>query len=460
MKKLMLLALFFAMPSFSQVLTHPRDMGLPESDYTRPDPAEYQLSLENGLIAYVARADQVPLVTLSAFVRAGKVSDQKQGAVEALLDALKNSGPVGMGSSQFKSRLEQMTAKYGVQLNDEWTEVTLNVPVEDLDQALELFASILQKPLISKENIQQAAGSAGPEAKDLGGESGTQLYEGSMTAAVENFYQIIYRDHPYGRRPTAAEFDALEVVDVAAFHSRYFVPGNMTLAVAGAIDVEDINGRLVELFGDWSSGEVPEAVQMPAVKRDRAALHHFPAKKLQSWLVIGHDLPVIPLEEQAAFEVMDYIMGAYHLNTRMMRNTRYKYGYTNDASSFVEYRWYGPGGYTYRSYSRPEVIEDIYKNMMHELVRIRDEEVSDHEMFVAKGALADGYFQVRYLDGYALTRSFALERLRYGNHKRSASYVERIRAVTKEDVLNAARKYISPEYLQVVLLGEEAFELD
>jgi hypothetical protein len=60
-------------------------------------------------------------------------------------------------------------------------------------------------------------------------------------------------------------------------------------------------------------------------------------------------------------------------------------------------------------------------------------------MFVGKGALVDGLFQVRYLDGYALTHSFALERLRYGNHDRSASDVERIRAVAKEDVLDAAR---------------------
>lgn len=80
-------------------------------------------------------------------------------------------------------------------------------------------------------------------------------------------------------------------------------------------------------------------------------------------------------------------MGACHLNTRMMRNTRCKYGYTNDASSSVEDRWYGPGACTYRSYSRPEVIEHIYKNMMAELIRIYEEEVSDHELFVAKGAL-------------------------------------------------------------------------
>jgi len=460
MKTLLLLAVLFATPSLSQDLTLPRDMGLPGSDYTRPDPAEYQLALENGLIAYVAEADQVPLVTISAFVRAGLVSDERQGAAESLLDALRNSGPLGMSSDDFKAAIKQMTAEFAVDMHDEWTEITLNVPTEDLDQALSLFAALLRNPEIGDGNIERAAGSVAPEAKDLGGESGAALYEGSMNAAVDHFYNVIYKDHPYGDQPTAGNYSDLQVEDVTSFHDKYFGPGNMTIAVAGAIDVEDINGRLVEHFGNWAAVGIPDVKQMPAITRTRAALHYYRSNKLQSWLVIGHDLPPVPLEEQAALEVMNYIMGAVHLNTRMMRETRYKFGYTNDASGFPEPHWYGPGGYTFRSYSRPDVIENIYENMMGELIRIRDEEVTEHEIFVAKGALADGSFPVGYLDGYALTRNFALERLRYGNHDRSASYVERIRAVSKDDVLNTARKYLRPDNMQVILIGEEAFELE
>jgi len=143
----------------------------------------------------------------------------------------------------------------------------------------------------------------------------------------------------------------------------------------------------------------------------------------------------------------------------MTIETRYKYGYTNDASGFPEDKWFGPGGYNFRSYSRPEVISNIYENMMDEVFRIRSEEVSGEEMFVAKGALAEGNFQVAYLDGYATTRSFALERLRYGNHDRSASYVQRIRSVAEDDVLSAARKYLRPDEMQVILVGGDAFKL-
>ena len=460
MKKLLLLAVFIATPCLSQDLTHPRDMGLSDSDYTRPDPAEYQLALKNGLNAYVAVADQVPLVTMSAFIRTGKVSDEKQGAAESLQDALQNAGPSGMSGGDFKSSLKLMAAEFVVEMHDEWTEITLNVPAEDLDQALAIFVGLLRSPAISSANIERAASNVAPQANDHSGETGTALYEGSMNTAVDRFYEIMYQGHPYGRHPSKDDFDDLHAEDVASFHARNFVPGNMTIAVAGAIDLEEINARLVNLFADWATGEVPEVQQMPAIVRTRATLHHFPSNELQSWMVIGHDLPPVPLEEQAALEVMNYIMGAEHLNTRMMVETRYKYGYTNDASGFLEDRWYGPGSYTFRSYSRPEVIENIYQNMMGEFIRVRSEEVTDHEIFVAKGALMDGSFPVRYLDGYALTRNFALERLRYGNHDRSASYVQRIRAVSKEDVLKAARKYLRPDNMQVILLGEDAFELE
>jgi zinc protease len=397
---------------------------------------------------------------MSAFIRTGKVSDEKQGAAESLQDALKNSGPSGMSSSDFEASLKQMTAEFVVEMHDEWTEITLNVPAEDLDQALSIFAGLLRDPAISEANIERAATGVAPEANDLGGESGAALYEGSMNTAVDRFYEIIYKDHPYGRRPTTDDFNDLHAADVANFHAKFFVPGNMTIAVAGAIDLEEINGQLVDLFGDWAAADVPEVKPMPAISRSKAALHHIPSNKLQSWMVIGHDLPPVPLGEQAALEVMNYIMGAVHLNTRMMRETRYKYGYTNDASGFLEDQWYGPGSYTFRSYSRPEVIENIYQNMMGEIIRIRNEEVTEHEMFVAKGALADGSFPVRYLDGYALTRNFALERLRYGNHNRSASYVQRIRAVSKDDVLNAARIYLRPDEMQVILVGKDAFQLE
>lgn len=444
----------------AQELPHPSRMGLPDSGFERPDPADYELVLGNGLTAYVARAGHVPLVTLSAFVRTGLASDDKAGAAETLREALQFAGPASGTPGEFRQALELMTARYTVDMHDEWTEITLNVPVEDIDSALTLFAGVIMRPAIGEFALERAADKAAPGGDDLGGESGPALYEGSLAAAVDRFHEILYADHPYGRKTDAADFDALTVADVIDFHARHFVAGNMTLAIAGDIDVEEMQERLVALFSGVSAREAPEPRIAPDIGSLSREQHDFPVEKLQSWLVFGHDLPRVPLADEAALEVMNYILAGGHLYTRMTVETRYRYGYTNDASGFLEPRWFGPGSYTFRSYSRHEVIKPLYDNMMAEVLRMRAEEVADEELFIAKGALTEGAFEVRYLDGYATTRNFALEKLRYGDHSRSGSYVDRIRAVTADDVLDAARRYLHPERMQVVLVGEPRPLLD
>ena len=448
------LALMVVTSAFGQDLTHPTRMNLPESQFERPDPAEYELRLDNGLTAYIATADQVPLVTLSAFVRAGKVDDEVQGAAEALAEALRYGA--GDWEQGFVAALSSMTADYRVELHDEWLEISLNVPSEDLDTALDWFSSIVNRPSIGQIAITRAARKASRAATDLGGESGPALYEGSLAAAVDRFYEILYADHPFGYRPDAADFESLTVADVQAFYDSHFMPSNMVITVAGDIDVSSIESEVVERFGDRPFAEAPAPAVVPPIEGLELTQHTFLSDKLQSWLVFGHDLGPVPLEDEAALEVMNYILAGGHLYTRMTVETRYKYGYTNDASGFLEPRWFGPGSYTFRSYSRHEVINAIYDNMMGEVIRIHDELVTDEDMFVAKGALTDGGFQVRYLDGYATVRSLALEKLRFGDHTRSASYIARIRGVTAEDVREAARKYIRPERMQVVLVGEPA----
>lgn len=444
----------FSSTGATQELPHPMRMGLPDSDFERPSPSDFQLMLDNGLTAFVAESNQVPLVTLSAFVRVGLVDDDQQGAAEALLDALRSSGPEDSSPDAFKATLKEMTAKFTVDMHDEWTEISMNVPTEDLRRAISLFAKLIRTPAISTNNIERAAESAKPQADDLGGEDGPALYEGSLNFAVDKFYDVLYADHPYGLQPNVMDFEDLSVAAVANFHSTYFVPGNVVIAIAGDIDADAIDGVIIEQFDDWRNGIVPTVKKMPALRMKGSRQHNFPADKLQNWLVFGHELPREAQDDWPSIEVMNYILAGGHLWTRMTIETRYKYGYTNDASGFLEDKWFGPGGYNFRSYSRPDVIRAIYDNMMDEIFRVRSEEVSDEELFVAKGALTEGSFQIQYLDGYKLVRSFAIEKLRFGNHERSAAYVARIRAVTAKDVLAAARKYLRPDDMHVILVGQ------
>ena len=177
------------------------------------------------------------------------------------------------------------------------------------------------------------------------------------------------------------------------------------------------------------------------------------ADRIQGWVVIGHELPVVPVEDEAALRVMDYILGAYHLDSRLLRESREKRGLTNDNSSFLEPGVRGPGSYSMRTYGRPEAVRLLIDITFRELARIRDTLPTDDELFVAKGALVDGLYAQRYATGLDAANSYAREWLRYGSHERSASYPQRIDAVSLEDVRAAARKYLHPERMIVSVVG-------
>ena len=164
-------------------------------------------------------------------------------------------------------------------------------------------------------------------------------------------------------------------------------------------------------------------------------------------------LPAVPLEEEAALRVMDYILGAYHLDSRLFRASRETRGLTNDNSSFLEPGVNGPGTYSLQTYGRPEAVRLLVDVTFRELDTIRETLPDEDEMFVAQGALTDGLWATRYATGLDATRSYALEWLRHGSHDESASYPGRIRAVTPEQVRQAAQKYLDPDRMIVSVMG-------
>jgi zinc protease len=435
--------LLTASPAAGQDYTHPREMGLPESGFERPDPDGMRLSLDNGLVVYVAEDRRAPLVTLSAFVAAGSGHGQP-GAATVVGDALRR-GPAAMSIADFRAALADMAAEYSVTVGREETEITLDVPAEDAWRAVDLFADLLRGPAFGAS----AGGGPGRTSQAEGIDWAT-----SIAGAIAAFDSRLFEGHAFGRTATAAQLEEAGNASARRFHGRYFVPANITLAIAGDFEDAEARTRTVEAFSGWTGGDRPRPVTFPAVSTSaprRVLVAE--AAKLQGWVVVGHELPLVPREDRAALAVMDYILGAYHLDSRLFRASRELRGLTNDNSSFLEPGVRGPGAYTFRTYGRPETVRLLVDVTFRELENIRESRATQDEIFVAKGALVDGIHASRYATGLDATRSFALEWLREGSHDWSASYAQRIAAVTLDQVQEAARKYIHPGRMIISIVG-------
>lgn len=433
-------------PIAAQDTTHPKDMDLPDVNFVRPDPDNMRVEMANGLAAYIAVDRRAPLATLTAFVGVGSAHGAPGEAV--VLGAALRRGPASLAPGAFRTELDAMAAVYTVTVGREETEVTLDVPAEDVWRAMELLAATLSGPAFGRDG-STAAGGAGRTSQMAGID-----YASSLAGAVTLFESALFESHPYGRVASAAQMEAARSGGAQRLHRSHLVPRNTVLAIAGDFQIIEASIRAKEAFEDWRGGARPARVDVPpVVTTTPRQVVLGDAAKLQGWIVIGHELPVVPEEDEAALQVMDYVLGAYHLDSRLFRESREKRGLTNDNSSFLEPGVHGPGTYTMRTYGRPGAVRLLVDVTFRELETIRTSRPTDDELFVARGALVDGLWTTRYTTGLAATRNYALEWLRHGDHERSESYPERIRAVTGTQVMEAARRYLHPDRMIVAVVG-------
>ena len=306
----------------AQDLPAPRSMGLTEARFEAPQPGGLRQSLINGLTSYVVRDTRVPLVRYTALIDAGSADGSGGTAFAAALRA----GPASLGPGQFRSRLRQMAALFEVAQGQAETRVTLEVPVEDADAALELFAALLQEPRTGTgtPRVTSAVDAAT-------GESGPVLYEGSLDTAVELLEQAVFSNHPYsGSYPDGAPSSASE------FIARFVAPPNIALAVSGDFETQSMRDRVADVFGPWNATAAAPSAHPAATAPSSRRVLLYPAAKLQGWVAIGHELPAVPAADEAALMVMNYVLGGGHFDTRLFRATRDRRGLTNDDSGFPE----------------------------------------------------------------------------------------------------------------------------
>lgn len=427
-----------AATALAQDTTPPREMDLPAAGLRAPDPEPLRVQLDGGLVAYVVADATVPLVSLRAIVGAGS-ADAPGGA--AYVRALR-SGPASMPPGAMAAALQRMAARFEITQTATRTEIELQVAAEDVAEALPLFAALLREPL----RAPVAVASERSAVESATGESGPVLYEGSLNAAVQLLRDRVFAAHPYA---TTARADG----DAAGFAARFVAPGNVVLAIGGDLDEMALREELQRLFGDWSGAgvEMPQH-PVPDPPAERAVLV-YPVEALQGWVALGHELPAVPMQDEAPLAVMNYILGGGHFDTRLFRVTRDMRGLTNDDSGFPEPNFRGPGLYSFRTYGRPEAVRLLIELTLVEIERIRNETVTEEELFVARGALADGDFSLWFRDGAATARTYAIEWLQSRGHEGTGSWQERVRAVTAEQVLDAAQRYLHPERMQIVVVG-------
>ena len=281
-----------------------------------------------------------------------------------------------------------------------------------------------------------------------------QWHDQPGTIAWVTFNQMLYgTHHPYGLPPMGNEqsLRSFRVDDLKRFHKSYYHPINATLIVAGDATPSGIRRKLEAVFGGWSGGATatvnwPDAEQ---VEKRVIFLVDKPGAA-QSEIRIGRIGVNRMTKDYFPIIVMNTILGG-SFTSRLNQNLRETHGYTYGAGSRFDMRPL-PGPFVASAAVQTNVTDKALTEFMKELRGIL-KPVTAEELTRAKNYLALGYPD--NFETVESTASMLSEMVTY--HLPDSyfnTYIDRVLAVTADEVARVANECLDPEKMAIVVVGD------
>lgn len=411
-------------------------------------PLGKRIELGNGMVLLLAERHDLPLVNVTLAVGAGALAAPKdKPGLAGITASLMMQGTKSRSANQISREIDFVGGSLSVAGGDDLATVTLRVLKKDIGKGFELLSDVLLRPVFDQQEIDR-------KVKEVLAEIRRQKDEPESVAG-EAFSKAVFGDHPYGRtNDEAAAYLAGAIRDdIVAFHAAHYTPDNTIMAVAGDVTEKEVRRLLGKYFKGWTSKARPAAPAPATPVRTAAEVIRLNKGITQANIAIGEVGISRDNPDFYAVSVMNFILGGGGFSSRLMDNIRDNKGLAYDVHSMFA-AGKQAGAFRVWVQTKNESANDAIAEILKELERMRREPVSDRELADAKAYLT-GSFPLR-MDTSAkiagILTSIELFGLGLDYHER---YPRLINAVAKEDVLRVAGKYLHPERMVIVVLGDQ-----
>jgi len=411
-------------------------------------PRPQEVKLPNGLSVLVLENHKLPVVSFALWVKTGALADPKElpGLAKFTAEMLRE-GTAHRSSTQLAGDVDEIgaslsaSAEYGASVST----VVASGLVENAERILELMSDMVLNPTFPGDELEKY------KARQLAALQ--QQRSSPVFVAREKFFQVLYRDFPAATvSATPDSVGAVTVAQLQQFHSRYYAPGNAILGVVGDLSGERSAELIKKSFGEWKDHPVeqPSLGTVLAPAPAKVYLIDRPSS-VQTNIVVGDyavrraDPEFIPLT------VMNRILGGGP-SARLFLNLREEKGYTYGVYSRFSADIYR-GAWIANTEVQTAVTDGALHELLAEFKRIRERHVPLAELEEARRALVASFAlsleqPAALLDSWLLVKYYNLPADYWDR------YTEEVAKVGAEAVQQAAQKFVEPDHLQIVCVGD------
>ena len=407
--------------------------------------------LSNGLDVWIVRQSELPIVSMNLVLKSGGTADpQDRAGLASFTASLLNTGTKTRSAVDISNGLQSIGASLNAGSGWDAANVSLSTLTRNLDPALDIYADVVTNPIFPESELETL------RRRALIGLLQRKDNPNAIANVVYN--TLLYgKDHPYGKSLTGNETSIKGVsrAEIEKFYQTYYRPNNATLIVVGDTDAKTLMPKLEKAFAGWKPAEVPQVAVPQAVTFDRPGIYVVDKPgAAQSVLTIGQIGVSRDNPDFFPLQVMNSILGG-QFSARVNMNLREEKGYTYGARTGWSFRR-GAGPFEASADVQTAVTKESVMEFMKELNGIRGAiPVTPQELEYNKQSLIRRYpagfetvgqisAQLSNLVIYGLPDSYFNE------------YIAKINAVTVEDVNRVANKYLTPDKMAILVVGDRA----
>jgi zinc protease len=412
-------------------------------------PAVRRFRLRNRLPVILAESHKLPLVSMDLVVKTGSSANPKdKPGLASLVANMLDEGTKRRSATQIAGEVAQLGARLLTYATWDASAVSLATMTENLDRAAPIWADVLLAPEFAEDELGRVVDnllSALAQRKDH-----------PPVVANQVFARALWGDaHPFAWPDlgTKASLPRLSRAEVRSFYDTYYAPNNAVLVISGDITEKEVRAKLEPLLASWKPKKVPP-VRVPKVDapdKPRIVLVDKPDAP-QSSVRLG--LPAIARKSPDYYRalVANHILGGtFKRLTMNLRETRgWTYGvYSHFDARRAEGSWSVAGEFV--AAHTADAIAEIGK----EIEKLRADEVPSKELDETKDEII-GAFPARFATAAQLASQMAALAVYDLPPSELDGFVAKIAAVDKEAVKRMATKYMRPDNLLAVVVGDRA----
>jgi len=398
---------------------------------------ETRMTLPGGATLIVRRDPSVPLLAIRGVFLGGlRFEDDSTAGLTHLLARVLPKGTADRSFAEIVRSVDRFAGSVSGFSGFNSFGLRLDALSKNRGEALELFCDILQRPTFEAREVDHERTQVLEAIKSL------EDHPGSWVMRV--LTQALFKKHPY-RLSMIGEKDLIEKVtsaELASFYERIAVPKNLTIAVVGDVEAEEMEERFGEAlsgFGGGRSFEMPHVPREPAITSPREAVIH--KDKEQAHIALGFHGLTFHDDDRHALELLS--AGLSGQGGRLFLELRDKQALAYQVTAFTQ-EALDPGYFCVYMATDPKKLTKAVDGISRELEKLRQDGLTQDELDRNKRQIVGG-FEIDLQRAAARAANLAFND-RYGlGFQEYLEYPKRVLAVTREEVIEVARKILDPQ---------------